>query len=66
MLRRQRFSRFGVTVVERDGRLFARYDGGEIVVEFREDEISEQEAAKIQTSEKDAYEVILACQRLLG
>lgn len=57
------FSGFGVKIIERDGRLFARYDVGEIAVQFREDEISEHEAAKIQKSENDAYEVLLACQR---
>jgi len=57
------FSGFGVTIIERDGRLFALYDAGEIAVQLRENEISEHEARKMQKSEKDAYEVLLACQR---
>lgn len=57
------FSGFGVEILKRDGRYFIRYDAGEIVVQMREDEITEVEAAKAQHSEKDAYEVLLACER---
>jgi hypothetical protein len=56
------FSGFGVEIVKRDGRYFARYDDGDIVAHLREDEISEEEVAKAQKSERDAYEVLLACQ----
>jgi hypothetical protein len=57
------FSGFGIEVFKRDGRYFIRYDAGEIAVQFREEEITEEEAAKAQKSEEDAYEVLLACQR---
>lgn len=57
------FSGFGIEVFKRDGRYFIRYDAGEIAVQFREDEITEEEAAKAQKSEESAYEVLLACQR---
>lgn len=57
------FSDFGVAIIEREGRFFARYDAGDIAVQSREDEISEYEAERIKKSEKDAYEVLLACQR---
>lgn len=57
------FSNYGVEIIKREGRFLIRYDAGEIVVEVREDEITEEEAAKAQKSEEDAYEVLLACQR---
>lgn len=57
------FSGFGIEIFKRDGRHFIRYDAGEIAVQFREDEITEEEATKAQTSEESAYEVLLACQR---
>jgi len=57
------FSGFGVEIIRRDGRLYARYDGGYHVCQMREDEITEEEAARAQRSEKDAYEVLLACER---
>jgi hypothetical protein len=57
------FSGFGVEVIERNGRFFVRYDAGEIATQIREDEISKEEAAKVQRSEEDAYEVLLACQQ---
>ena len=57
------FPDFGVEIIERDGRFFVRYDAGEIATQFREDEISKDEAAKVLRSEEDAYEVLLACQQ---
>lgn len=57
------FSGFGVEIFSRDGRFFIRYDAGEIAVQMREDEITAEEASKAQKSEKDAYEVLLACER---
>ena len=57
------FSGFGIEIFKRDRRYFIRYDAGEIVVQLREDEITEEEAAKAQKSEENAYEVLLACQQ---
>ena len=57
------FSGYGVEIFRRDGRFFIRYDAGEIAVQMREDEISSEEASKAQKSEKDAYEVLLVCER---
>ena len=57
------FSDYGVEIFSRDGRFFIRYDAGEIAVQMREDEITAEEASKAQKSEKDAYEVLLACER---
>ena len=39
-----------------------RYDAGEIIVQIREEEITAEDVTKAQKSEKDAYEVLLACQ----
>ena len=57
------FSGFGIEIFKRDGRHFIRYDAGEIVVQFREEEITEDEAIKAQKSEKDAYEMLLLRER---
>jgi hypothetical protein len=62
-MEKQIFADWGIEIIERDGRIFARYDSGEIVVQFREDEITAEEALKAQKSEQDAYEVLLACQK---
>lgn len=59
------FSDYGVEILERAGKLLLRYDAGELVGQMREDEITMQEAEKAMRSEKDAYEVILACQERL-
>lgn len=54
------FSGFGVEIFQRGGRFFIQYDAGEIAVQMREQEVTEEEATRAQRSEKDAYEVILA------
>lgn len=46
------FSDFGVTITEREGRLIARYDAGEIAVQSREDEISEHESENKEKPER--------------
>lgn len=57
------FVGFGVEIFRRDGRYIIKYDSGEIVSKLLEDEITEEEVIKAQKSEKDAYEVLLACER---
>lgn len=57
------FSGFGVEIFKREEKFFIRYDAGGIVVKIREDEITEDEVTKVKISEKDAYEVLLACER---
>lgn len=57
------FVGFGVEIFARNGRIFIRYDTGEIVSKIQEDEITEEEVIKAQISERDAYEVLLACER---
>lgn len=57
------FSGFGIEIWRRGERYFVKYDAGEIAVQFREDEITEAEAAKAQECEQSAYEVLLACQQ---
>jgi hypothetical protein len=56
------FSDFGVEILKRREKLFVRYDGGELVVKLVEHEVSEAESAQIQTSEEDAYKVIVRLQ----
>jgi hypothetical protein len=57
------FEAFGVEVFRRDNRLFARYDAGGIAAVYREDEISEDEAAHLRKSESSAHEVLLGIKR---
>jgi hypothetical protein len=57
------FSDFGIEIYKRDERYFIRYDVGEIAVQYREDEITEEEVAKAQEGEESAYQVLLACQQ---
>lgn len=57
------FEAFGVEVFRRNNRLLARYDVGEIVAAYREDGISEDEAARLRISESSAYEVLLGIER---
>lgn len=57
------FTGYGVDIFRRDGKYIIKYDSGEIVSKMVEDEISEEEVLKAQKSERDAYEVLLACER---
>lgn len=56
------FVGYGVEIVKRGERFYIRYDAGEIAVQIREEEISAEDVTKVRKSEKDAYEVLLACQ----
>jgi hypothetical protein len=57
------FEAFGVEVFRRSNRMFARYDVGGIVVQYREDEITEDEANRLRVSESEAHQVLLAVER---
>ena len=57
------FEAFGVEVFRRDNRMFARYDAGGIVVQYREDEITEDEVNRLRISESEAHQVLLAVER---
>jgi hypothetical protein len=56
------FVGYGIEIFKRDEHFFIRYDAGGIAAQFREEEVTAEEVAKAQKSEKDAYEVLLACQ----
>jgi hypothetical protein len=58
------FEAFGVEVFRRGSRLFARYDAGGIVVQYREDEIAEDEANRLRVSESEAHQVLLGANRV--
>ena len=60
------FSDYGIELIRRGDRIFIRYDSGGMVVHMREAEISEAEARQAQSSEHDAYLVLLAVQRRTG
>ena len=59
----QVFNNYGVTLLRRGGKLFVRYDAGHIAVQVREDEVSEQQALRLQQGEQSAYEVLLELER---
>jgi len=54
------FCDYGITLVDRDGKIFALLDSGELVPEYLEAEINEEEAEKVQKSQRDACEVIIS------
>jgi hypothetical protein len=56
------WSDFGVELIQKNDRLFIRYDSGELVMSYVEDEITEVEATSLQRGEDEAYKVILAAQ----
>jgi len=56
------FAGFGIEIIKRSERYYLRHDAGELVVKMIEIEITEEEAARAQLYEKDAYKVILARQ----
>lgn len=54
---------FGCQIIERDDKIFIRYDNGTSASKMVENEITEKDAKKAMLSEKDAYEVILKAQQ---
>lgn len=56
------FSRYGIDIIERDSKLYIKYDSGHFSIKEIESEITEDESLKAQKSEKDAYKVIIATQ----
>jgi hypothetical protein len=53
------FCGYGIRIFKREGHFYIEYDVGEIVVQMREVEVTEEEAQKAQRSEHDAYEVLM-------
>jgi hypothetical protein len=53
------FNKFGIRIFRRDDRIFIEFDAGHIASQYKQVEVTEEEAAKAQLSEKDAYEVLL-------
>ena len=51
--------KFGCQVVEKENRLFIRFDSGQFASKIIEYEITEKEANKVSISEYDAYQVII-------
>ncbi|MBF0197350.1 MAG: hypothetical protein HQL32_06550 [Planctomycetes bacterium] len=54
--------REGLELVERGTKYFVRYDAGAHQVAWREDELSSEEAKKLQLGKPEEYEVIIALQ----
>jgi hypothetical protein len=56
------FSGYSVEIIQRDGRLYAIYDAGEIAIQMVEVEITGEEARQIQISGDETYKVLLKTQ----
>ena len=54
--------KFGCQIIEKNDKLFIRFDEGEIVVKFVEYEITRDEAEEAMKSESEAYAVCLRAQ----
>ena len=59
----QVFEDYGIVLVRRGNKFFVRYDAGHLVAEMREDEVSEQQALRLQQGEQAAYQVLLEVER---
>jgi hypothetical protein len=59
----QVFEEYGIILLKRDDKFFVRYDAGHFVVQMREDEVSEQQALRLQQGEQAAHEVLLEVER---
>jgi hypothetical protein len=55
----------GLEVVERDGKLFVRYDAGAHVIAWREDEITREDLRRIQSGPDGEYWTIIELQKRL-
>ena len=53
---------FGCQIVEKEDKIYIRYDSGTAASKIIENEITQEDAKKAMLSEKDAYEVILKAQ----
>jgi hypothetical protein len=56
----------GIEILLRDGRYFVRYDAGAHQVAWRQDQVTEQEAKKIQSGSRGVSEVLSDLQHRLG
>lgn len=54
--------KFGCQIIEKNNKLFIRFDNGHIAINMVEYLITEEEAKKAMVSEKSAYEVIVNIQ----
>lgn len=52
----QIYNEYGIEIIKKDGKFFMRYDAGEIAVQIREIEVSEEEVRQIQ-SQKNSKEL---------
>lgn len=57
----QLYNEYGIEIIKKDSKFFMRYDVGEIVVQMREIEVSEEEVRQIQSqsSSKELYDYLI-------
>ncbi|SEI40089.1 hypothetical protein [Frateuria terrea] len=60
------FEDYGITLFRRSDKFFVRYDAGHLVVQMREDEVTEEQAVQLQQDEQSAYHVLLEVERSRG
>ena len=55
------YEAYGIEIIKKENKFFLRYDAGEIVVQMKEIEISEEESKKIQgkRTAKELYEFMI-------
>lgn len=57
------YENLGLELIKRQNRYFVRYDAGAHLCAWREDELSESEAERLQLGEQEQYEVIIGLQK---
>lgn len=62
----QVFADYGIVLFKRDDRFFVRYDGGQLILQMDEYEVSEPQAVRLQQGEQAAYGVLLEVERGRG
>jgi hypothetical protein len=57
------FEDYGVVLLKRDDKFFVQYDAGHIAMQMRKNEVSEQQAFRLQQGEQFAHQVLLEVER---
>lgn len=60
------FEDYGIILFKRGGKFFVLYDAGHLVGQMREDEVTEEQAVRLQQGEQSAYHVLLEVERSRG
>lgn len=58
------FSDYGIDVYHKNGKFYAKYDAGELVVDYQEVEITEIQVDLIKAGPDSAYKVLVELQNI--